>query len=207
MTKSEKQALVSEQSGTTRDFVTAVVVFNGLACELIDTAGVEAISEARSIGQIAQEMTGRQREQAQLVVRCEDPSEGEQTVCDSVEIVAFTKIDLLDVPPHCSATQVACSSVDGRGLELLADRIYVNLSEESNAGSNSVRLTATRCAESLRLAEISLAQALQIVELHGGEELVAAELRSALHSLGQVVGTVYTDDILDRIFGQFCIGK
>ena len=204
---SEKQALVSEQSGTTRDFVTAVIELNGLACELIDTAGVEAISDARGIEQIAQQMTGQQRERAQLVVRCEDASEGEYVVSDSKELVALTKIDLLDVPTLCSATQIACSSVEGTGLEQLADRIYDNLTDTSPGKSHSVRLTATRCAESLRQAEISLAQALQIVEVCGGEELVAAEVRNALDLLGQVVGTVYTDDILDRIFGQFCIGK
>ena len=207
VTESEKQALVSEQSGTTRDFVTAVIELNGLACELVDTAGVESIAEARSIEQIAQEMTGQQRERAQLVVRCQDACEEEHTDSNPEELVALTKIDLLDVPPPCSAMQVACSSVDGRGLDQLADKIYDHLSETSNVASNSVRLTATRCAESLRLAEVSLVQALQIVEVLGGEELVAAEVRSALDALGQVVGTVYTDDILDRIFGQFCIGK
>ena len=207
VTNSETQALVSEQSGTTRDFVTAVIVLNGLACELVDTAGVEAIPEARSIGQIAHEMTGRQREQASLAVHCQDASLDVLSESDLEGIVALTKCDLLPIWPTCSTSQVACSSVDGSGLERLAQQIYEKLTETSLEASHSVRLTATRCAESLRLAEISLTQALQIVELGGGEELVAAELRGALHSLGQVVGTVYTDDILDRIFGQFCIGK
>ncbi len=207
MAPSEQRALVSEQSGTTRDFVTAVVVFNGLACELVDTAGVEPISEVYSIDQIAQEMTDQQREQASLVIRCEDASDGLPNDCDSEELLARTKSDLLAIPPPCSSNQVPCSSVDGSGLQLLTQRIYDKLADATGETSNSVALTATRCAESLRLAEQSLAQALQLVEIRGGEELIAAEVRGALHSLGQVVGAVYTDDILDRIFGQFCIGK
>jgi len=70
-------------------------------------------------------------------------------------------------------------------------------------------LPAPRSAvgESLRLAAESLARAVEVARSRGGEELVAAEVRIALNELGQVVGAVYTDDILDRIFSRFCIGK
>ncbi len=206
--ESNTQALVSEQSGTTRDFVTAVIEVEGLVCELVDTAGVETISGSQYIAQRAQEMTGQQRERASLVVRCEDASVEEKvTGVAEGEIFARTKCDLLDAKPLCTTTAVACSSVDGSGLEELALLIRKRLNDDSQESSHSVTLTATRCAESLRQAKKSLAHALQLVEISGGEELIAAEIRGALHSLGQVVGTVYTDDILDRIFGQFCIGK
>jgi tRNA modification GTPase len=74
--------------------------------------------------------------------------------------------------------------------------------------------TAIRCRESLRRAAAAVQQARQAApggagEEFGavGEELVAAELRLALDELAQVVGAVYTDDVLDRIFSRFCIGK
>jgi tRNA modification GTPase len=57
------------------------------------------------------------------------------------------------------------------------------------------------------LAAEGLARARQIAESGLGEELVAAEIRLALEKLGKVVGAVYTDDILDRVFSRFCIGK
>ncbi|NOZ39425.1 MAG: tRNA uridine-5-carboxymethylaminomethyl(34) synthesis GTPase MnmE [Planctomycetes bacterium] len=206
-TSSDQQALVSEQSGTTRDFVTAVIILNGFACELVDTAGLVANLENHSIDQIAQKISGQQRKQASLVVRCADATVGEVVDGASEEILVRTKSDLLATPPSDAASQVVCSSVDGSGLDHLARQIYERLTEALRVTSNPVALTATRCAESLRQAEASLTQALQIVEVHGGEELIAVEVRSALHALGQVVGAVYTDDILDRIFGQFCIGK
>ena len=53
----------------------------------------------------------------------------------------------------------------------------------------------------------SLQQALQAAAGSAGDELVAAELRLALDELGKVVGAVYTDDLLDRVFSRFCIGK
>jgi tRNA modification GTPase len=70
-----------------------------------------------------------------------------------------------------------------------------------------VASTAARCGESLDLAAQSLARARDLVAGDGGEELVAAEVRAALEGLGHVAGAVYTDDVLDRVFGRFCIGK
>jgi tRNA modification GTPase len=66
--------------------------------------------------------------------------------------------------------------------------------------------TAARCAGSLHEAERALAAAAALVG-SAREELVSAEIRAALDALGEVVGAVCTDDILDRIFSQFCIGK
>jgi tRNA modification GTPase len=59
----------------------------------------------------------------------------------------------------------------------------------------------------LRQAAGSLQRARETAALQLGEELVAADVRDALDELGKVVGAVYTDDILDRIFSRFCIGK
>jgi tRNA modification GTPase len=59
----------------------------------------------------------------------------------------------------------------------------------------------------VRLAESALQAARFSIESGGGDELVAVELRAALAELGKVVGAVYTDDLLDRIFKTFCIGK
>jgi tRNA modification GTPase len=67
--------------------------------------------------------------------------------------------------------------------------------------------TAERCRESLRRAAECLQAACQLADCGGQEELIAADLRAALDELGQIVGAVYTDDVLDRIFSRFCIGK
>jgi tRNA modification GTPase len=70
-----------------------------------------------------------------------------------------------------------------------------------------VASTAARCRESLRQAAEGLQRALGLARSEKGEELIAAEVRAALEELGRVVGAVYTDDVLDRIFSRFCIGK
>ena len=56
-------------------------------------------------------------------------------------------------------------------------------------------------------AEAAIADALHAGQSQIGDEIIAAEIRQALDELGQIVGTVYTDDILDLVFGRFCIGK
>ncbi|MGI9428106.1 MAG: tRNA modification GTPase [Bythopirellula sp.] len=203
----DAQALVSSQSGTTRDFVTATADIDGLACQLIDTAGVESTADRHSIDQIAQEMANQQHNQADLLIRCEPASTQLQQPSCGREIVARTKSDLLDSLPQHEDAQIVCSSIDGSGLDRLAQLIFERLSDVANDTQGSAAITATRCAESLRQAQQALTRARQIAENQCAEELIAAEVRSALHSLGQVVGEVYTDDILDRIFGQFCIGK
>ena len=67
--------------------------------------------------------------------------------------------------------------------------------------------TASRCRDSLTGSIRSLKNASRTVEQDVGEELVVIEVREALEHLGRVLGDVFTDDILDRIFSKFCIGK
>jgi tRNA modification GTPase len=67
--------------------------------------------------------------------------------------------------------------------------------------------TANRCRDSIRLARAALANARELAENQGGSELIAVEIRTSLDELGKVVGAVYTDDLLERIFSTFCIGK
>jgi tRNA modification GTPase len=106
-----------------------------------------------------------------------------------------------------SREAVETSSRTGQGLDVLARAIVDRLAQASTGESPVVSATAARCDDSLRRACACLARADDLMESGGGEELVAAEVRAALDELGKVVGAVYTDDVLDRIFGRFCIGK
>jgi tRNA modification GTPase len=64
-----------------------------------------------------------------------------------------------------------------------------------------------RISESLKLATAAIERASRLTEANTGDEFIAAEVRSALTELGKIVGAIYTDDLLDRIFSRFCIGK
>ena len=100
---------------------------------------------------------------------------------------------------------IPTSSKTGIGLEQLGQRIAASLRRD--AGESVVGSTVQRANTSLIEAAESLDAAIGAADHMLGDEIVAAEIRESLNALGQVVGTVYTDDILDLVFGRFCIGK
>ncbi len=99
------------------------------------------------------------------------------------------------------------SGQSGFGIPELRQRIEQELLEREEAESSVVAGTAVRCRESLRRANAALAEARSLAVNSAGDELLAVEIRAALNELGQVLGTIYTEDLLDRIFSRFCIGK
>jgi tRNA modification GTPase len=234
--KRQVGALVSPRRGTTRDYLTATISLNGMQCELIDTAGVDGtfgdhlefraeqvLSRTSTIDRTAQSLASERREQAAICAYCVEASstsdQGQLTdlashfKVDTGHVVVLTKADTL--PLHSLPNQglngtefVLTSSYTGQGLdELCAAFSRLLIREESAQQSHVIAATASRCRESVRLAAASLTRAGELVLANGGNELVAVELRAALAEIGCVVGAVYTDDLLDRIFGTFCIGK
>jgi tRNA modification GTPase len=88
--------------------------------------------------------------------------------------------------------------------QLVADRLGNHLS----TGSQWLGVTAARCRETLEAIATTLSRAGEAAQhRQTGDELIAVDLRDALEQLGSILGLIYTDDILDRIFSKFCIGK
>jgi tRNA modification GTPase len=213
-------AIVSDIAGTTRDFVARRISLpGGEECLLIDTAGLVADARPGSISDAAQEAARRQIDEADLTLLCLDAAIGHDhgavataDPCGAEparppQIVVWTKCDSLS-PAEAGRLPMGglkTSSRTGEGRGALRQAIAAAL--ESRRTEPVVAGTADRCRESLRLASAALARARQAAEASVGEELVAAEVRLALDELGLVVGAVYTDDVLDRVFSRFCIGK
>jgi len=226
-------ALVSDRAGTTRDYLTAPIDLDGLACELVDTAGRDSANYANppsgnltnnSIAAASERMTSQAQAMAAVQLLCVDlsaandatvhvevdPHQHSSTERTATQIVIGTKSDMATAADQrtFSAARPAAiltSSHTGQGLEALRQAIHQAIS--NHPSPDAVAGTAVRCRESLRLAAESIQRARDIVADTCSEELVAAEIRTALAELGKVVGAVYTDDILDRIFSRFCIGK
>jgi tRNA modification GTPase len=215
-------ALVSPRRGTTRDYLTATVSLNGIECKLVDTAGIDD-SPASAIGLNAQSFAAERCDQAAVRALCvEVRSETDERQllelknglgANSCDVVVLTKADAtpsfaFPVEALNGTPVVLTSSRSGQGLEELCVAFGRLLLNQQSAQRGSVLAsTAGRCRESVRLAEMSLSRAADLVRVGGGNELVAVELRAALEEIGRVVGAVYTNDLLDRIFGTFCIGK
>lgn len=214
-----QQAIVSPQPGTTRDYLIAELDLDGMRCELIDTAGLAPLASPvlpqADIDAAAQATARTQAQQAQVELFCLDGTREldawEQqrlhSACQA-RLLVVTKVDaprrlVLDLPA------IETSALAGTGLGDLKAALRAKLLEAAPADTpqRAVAATAARSRQALHQAAEALAHARQLHRCQAGEELVAAEVRLALDALGQVAGAVYTDDILDRVFSRFCVGK
>lgn len=208
------KALVSSQPGTTRDFLIARLALVACECELVDTAGAWEHPRESSIDTAAWAATVDQRQAADMELCCidgsrditaEEAAELSQPAA-GVRLIVLTKCDQPRAARLPSA-DAATSSVTGLGLDELRRALSERLATIDHGRETVVAATAQRCGRALEMAHESLTSAIEAAAIDNQEELVAGELRVTLEALGEVVGAVYTDDVLDRIFSKFCIGK
>jgi tRNA modification GTPase len=210
-------AIVSSVAGTTRDYLSARVSCGELSIQLVDTAGLDR-SES-GIDGAAQELGGGQVGEADLVLWCsaidatDEERTADQTALEDVKsrhdrvVVVRTRGDLVDAAGGLAENVLVVSVVTGAGLDELRESVAAALSKSSQGERQFVGTTAARSRDSLRRSCESLQRALDAAEGRLGDELVAFETRTGIETLGEIVGTIYTDDLLDQIFSRFCIGK
>jgi tRNA modification GTPase len=202
----QAHALVSPHAGTTRDYLSAPCECDGLTVELIDTAGVEPA--AGPIEGQAQALGADQAARADLLIDCRSSDTATAPsvpiASDRPRLLVRTKADI--DPPIDAPDLLATSAATGAGLDALRRAVAAALRSQAADGDLPAS-TGARCRESLERAGQALRSASETLLLNGGDELVAIDLRQAVDDLGKVVGATVTDDILDRIFRRFCIGK
>jgi tRNA modification GTPase len=224
-------ALVSSESGTTRDFLVCPVNWDNLSFDLVDTAGWE--DGSIGIAAAAQDQRIVQLKQSELLVWCTSATQTDSEraldnqllgkACGQCHTVirVMTKVDLVgdrllatqvptpDEPASLSKLDtVSVSAISELGLTDLQAILRRQLGRERSNGGQWLGMTAARCRETLELIASSLESALAGADVPEiGDELIAVDLRDALDHLGAILGVIYTDDILDRIFSKFCIGK
>jgi tRNA modification GTPase len=208
------KALVDAQPGTTRDYLSADVDLGGLSFRLIDTAGRMPDSTLDPLAEAAERMAVREGRSAPVMLLCLDATRPlhdweRQQLGQGFGVHRLVVLTKCDLPRKTdfSGNAVETSAHAGRGLDALLAGLRQAISKTQAAAGDVVTSTADRCRESVDLAAAAIRRAEDIVSSGQGDELLAAELRLALDELGKVVGAVYTDDVLDRIFSRFCIGK
>jgi tRNA modification GTPase len=202
----DAKAITSPEPGATRDVLTATVSIDGREIELFDTAGVD--QEQQSISPIygqAADIRERSVQAASYVIDClpvgEPPSPDWKPGPN--RLLVRTQADRLpdfdDPSADCHVSVVAAPGIEGL-KKLLAERL-------DRDAADGLTSAAERTAESLGRAFARLEETATDYAAGGGLELLAAGLRLTLDDLEEIVGAVYTDDLLDRIFSRFCIGK
>jgi tRNA modification GTPase len=205
-----EQAIVSPQAGTTRDYLSALCNCEGLTFELVDTAGIEVPENA--IATQAQALGAIQAGRASLLLECRSAETAGACTADRAperpRLHVWTKSDRAGPDPTTAdgTAPIVTSAVTGAGIAALREAIARALREQETDGNLPVG-TSARCRGSIGCAMAALRSAADTLTEGGGDELVAFDLRLVVEELGKVVGAVVTDDILDRIFRRFCIGK
>ena len=211
------RAIVSPIPGTTRDTIEETANIRGLPVVFIDTAGLRTARD-----EIEQEGIRRSRQslqQAELILHVLDSSEAftdedRNYLADlngKKGIVVLNKTDLpakLVSPSSLEIrTSIPVSCLTGHGIESLKDAIR-NLvwSGEIKAEMLEVMVNS-RHQDALNRARTATERTLGALRQDKTLELVALDLRIAVNAIGEIVGKTTTEDLLDMIFSQFCIGK
>ncbi|HEY7681960.1 MAG TPA: tRNA uridine-5-carboxymethylaminomethyl(34) synthesis GTPase MnmE [Gemmatimonadales bacterium] len=201
-----ERALVTEVPGTTRDAIEAPADFLGWPIRLVDTAGLgEAADHIDALGQA---MSRRFLEAADLVVVCYDGSAARRVDGRAEErfLAVRTKADLGLAPRDEDGLRV--SSVTGEGLDLLRRAVAERLFNSAAAlGDLEPALTRDRHREALVRAEAALGGAAPHLAPGGDAVLAAHQVQEAVRALDALVGAVDIEEVLDRVFASFCVGK
>lgn len=219
-------AIVAGVAGTTRDVVSAQLERSGVTLLLVDTAGIEEVgtgeTDLERITRQAQQQSQQAGHEADVRLwcvdwSCEDAAETARQMCalasekrrSAIDLWVATKSDQYGslLPDSAMSMWHQTSAAEGSGIESLRSKIVTAVKSMDQTESISVVGTAARCTGSLVAAEQAIESAVGLVQRGEGQEFVASEIRVAVGALGEVTGTVYTDDLLDRVFSRFCIGK
>ncbi|HWY39586.1 MAG TPA: tRNA uridine-5-carboxymethylaminomethyl(34) synthesis GTPase MnmE [Chthoniobacterales bacterium] len=204
-----ERVIVSDTHGTTRDTIEEIVNLRGIPVRLFDTAGLRTSASDVELEGIAR--TESSLKQADLRLHIVDrsaprPSYFQEKTSNGNEIVILNKSDL---PEHSdwknlSALRISCATQEG--LRELQEEIIVLLGKGNLRPENPVSINL-RHRDCLRRALEACERAREGMSGGLSAEYLAVDLNEALRAVGEVIGSVGVEQILDSVFSQFCIGK
>ena len=222
----QDRSIVSDLPGTTRDYLEATVDIGGMPVRLFDTAGLCPAEHGSAGGPIEEEGIRRSRDvmaAADLVLYVLDATEGmsnkdERRISEIGKqtpiVLVWNKTDLTTADPPDKAVPV--SALTGDGLNELNERIFLVVAGEGSVGDGGCLTGAspsgvvidsarqhhllTRALESVQQTRASLGQGMPV-------DVLAVDLQDAINVIGEITGEVATEEILDTMFGSFCVGK
>lgn len=212
----QDRVIVTEMPGTTRDVIEECLDINGFPVRVMDTAGIrEAIDIAESEG-VARSL--RAMKDADLVLLVLDGSNSlHDTDLELIEksgsgnsILVINKSDLpLEIPPYSLPNDrpaVKISALKGTGLDELKNEI-VRTSLKEAAGAGDAIATNVRHIKAIERAYHSINSFTKNLKKRLSPEFLAVDLRDGLDALGEIIGITTPEEILNKIFSDFCIGK
>jgi tRNA modification GTPase len=204
-----ERVIVSETHGTTRDTIEESVNLRGVPIRLLDTAGLR-----RSISRLEREgivRTEKSLQTADLLLHIADrnapkPPHFENRACNGNEMVVLNKSDLSEHGDWKDIDALRISCATGEGLNDLENEMLTRIMKENLRPESAVAINA-RHRECLRRAWDACGRARTAMKEALAPEYVSVDLNDALRAVGDVIGAVDVEQILDSVFTQFCIGK
>ncbi len=223
----EDRALVSEIPGTTRDSIEDSVVIDGIEYRFIDTAGLRDTSDI--IEMMGIKKTHEKIDQASVILLTDEISDTHESInkrmsllreitreSDKKLILLINKIDLSPVDHQIELAQkidledsdslLFISAKEKTGLEDLRTKLGEIVMKE-RLSSDDVIITNIRHYEAMKNVSENLGRVISGLENQIPEDLIAIDIRQAIHYLGEITGEITSDEILGNIFRNFCIGK
>jgi len=230
------RAIVTNMPGTTRDIIEEYLNINGLPLRIIDTAGIRESHDMAEVEGVKRSLRAIEDADLVIaVVDGSEPLKDEDfEVLGKIKgknaIIAINKSDLISPEARIHPSQrcgerkrgsaeansvlnayaarlINISATRGDGIEELKGAIFNSSVKNWKEQKEGIIITNLRHKIAIQAAYDSLGNALKSMETNQPIEITAIDLREALDRLGEIVGAVTTDDILNRIFSDFCIGK
>ncbi len=203
------RVIVSETHGTTRDTIEEMINLRGVPIRLLDTAGLRP--SACDLEREGIERTERSLQMSDLRLHIVDrnaprPAHFEKQNANGNEILLLNKSDLAEHTDWKNSDALRISCVTGEGLAELENEILARVAGQNLRAESAVAIN-TRHRDCLRRALDACDRAHATIGNGLAPEYAAVDLNGALHAVGEVIGAVNVEQILDSVFGQFCIGK
>lgn len=215
-----ERAIVTPIPGTTRDLVSERVEIGGLPLRLVDTAGLRDTEDA--VERIGVERTRSAIADADLVIVVVDAAAADaasvEAILDATEglrrLGVWNKADLVSTPRWLKdlagdrgISAVRASALTGEGIEALRAAVLDAVVGRAGVEQDGILVTNARHHALLQSASSQLTEAAGALAAGFSEEIALVGLHGALRDLGELTGETAIDDILNRIFSTFCIGK
>ena len=215
----EERAIVTHIPGTTRDVIEEIINIKGIPLVLTDTAGIRKTEDI--VENIGVEKSKKFIENADLVLLVLDVSrELESEDRDVIEeiqnnnkktIVLLNKIDLerkIELNEFGLENILEISAKNNIGIEDMEERIYSYIVEEKvEDSSEKLIITNIRHKTALEKTKDAIRNIFETIDAGMPMDLISVDLKEALDSLSEITGEISSEDILDHVFGNFCVGK
>ena len=210
----DDKAIVSSQAGTTRDVIEDVVQIQGISFRFFDTAGLRNTTD--EIESIGIKKAIEQAKKASLIIFLVDATQDILSQMEELKeitdlpqltpLIVINKIDLIKSKQPQIKDAIYISAKNKIGISTLSNQLVSRL-DLNPLQSGSAIISNVRHYEALHNALEYISKTIKNIELGVSNELNALDIKQSLHHLGEITGDITTDDLLDSIFSNFCIGK